>query len=214
MFHGLRAGKSHVGICSGWRLPVGSSAQAGLRPPSIFSLNSGNSVFCSPHRDEAEMEYLKIAQDLEMYGVNYFAIRVCWSLFEFPVYKQRLNQRPTAKMGYFLIPGWQTLYWFSGGESKRKGRGSYSLVFYFWSSIRSLVIKCQLSPHGDLSLVLCSAETCLNALRVTFDYFWLCEIWPTGSTCKYFLPPGHEESEAAFTDYWFVVVGLLFSLAG
>lgn len=27
-------------------------------------------------RDEAEMEYLKIAQDLEMYGVNYFSIRV------------------------------------------------------------------------------------------------------------------------------------------
>ncbi|KAI7813052.1 merlin, partial [Triplophysa rosa] len=26
-------------------------------------------------RDEAEMEYLKIAQDLEMYGVNYFSIR-------------------------------------------------------------------------------------------------------------------------------------------
>uniref|UniRef100_A0A7M4EG84 NF2, moesin-ezrin-radixin like (MERLIN) tumor suppressor n=1 Tax=Crocodylus porosus TaxID=8502 RepID=A0A7M4EG84_CROPO len=26
-------------------------------------------------RDEAEMEYLKIAQDLEMYGVNYFAIK-------------------------------------------------------------------------------------------------------------------------------------------
>ncbi|CAH2211546.1 jg6623, partial [Pararge aegeria aegeria] len=25
-------------------------------------------------RDEAEMEYLKIAQDLDMYGVNYFAI--------------------------------------------------------------------------------------------------------------------------------------------
>lgn len=24
------------------------------------------------------MEYLKIAQDLEMYGVNYFAIRVSW----------------------------------------------------------------------------------------------------------------------------------------
>lgn len=29
-----------------------------------------------PHRDEAEMEYLKIAQDLEMYGVSYFAITV------------------------------------------------------------------------------------------------------------------------------------------
>ena len=26
-------------------------------------------------RDEAEMEYLKIAQDLEMYGVNYFDIK-------------------------------------------------------------------------------------------------------------------------------------------
>jgi hypothetical protein len=29
------------------------------------------------YRDEAEMEYLKIAQDLEMYGVNYFQIKVC-----------------------------------------------------------------------------------------------------------------------------------------
>lgn len=27
-------------------------------------------------RDEAEMEYLKIAQDLDMYGVNYFSITV------------------------------------------------------------------------------------------------------------------------------------------
>lgn len=27
-------------------------------------------------RDEAEMEYLKIAQDLDMYGVNYFPIQV------------------------------------------------------------------------------------------------------------------------------------------
>lgn len=27
-------------------------------------------------RDEAEMNYLKIAQDLEMYGVNYFPIAV------------------------------------------------------------------------------------------------------------------------------------------
>lgn len=29
-------------------------------------------------RDEAEMEYLKIAQDLDMYGVNYFPIQVSW----------------------------------------------------------------------------------------------------------------------------------------
>lgn len=27
-------------------------------------------------RDEAVVEYLKIAQDLEMYGVNYFEIKV------------------------------------------------------------------------------------------------------------------------------------------
>lgn len=31
--------------------------------------------FC-PCRDEAEMDYLKIAQDLEMYGISYFAITV------------------------------------------------------------------------------------------------------------------------------------------
>ena len=28
------------------------------------------------YRDEAVVEYLKIAQDLEMYGVNYFEIKV------------------------------------------------------------------------------------------------------------------------------------------
>ena len=27
------------------------------------------------HREDAMMEYLKIAQDLEMYGVNYFSIK-------------------------------------------------------------------------------------------------------------------------------------------
>ena len=27
-------------------------------------------------REEAELEYLKVAQDLEMYGVNYFTIKV------------------------------------------------------------------------------------------------------------------------------------------
>ncbi|XP_073917084.1 merlin isoform X2 [Castor canadensis] len=39
-------------------------------------------------RDEAEMEYLKIAQDLEMYGVNYFAIRVCGCCPESPASEQ------------------------------------------------------------------------------------------------------------------------------
>ena len=30
-------------------------------------------------REEAQMEYLKIVQDLDMYGINYFQIRVCIS---------------------------------------------------------------------------------------------------------------------------------------
>lgn len=29
------------------------------------------------YREEAELEYLKVAQDLEMLGVNYFDITVC-----------------------------------------------------------------------------------------------------------------------------------------
>ena len=29
-----------------------------------------------PHREEAELEYLRVAQDLEMFGVNYFEIKV------------------------------------------------------------------------------------------------------------------------------------------
>lgn len=38
-------------------------------------------------RDEAEMEYLKIAQDLDMYGVNYFPISVS------PSFESILNPR-------------------------------------------------------------------------------------------------------------------------
>lgn len=34
-------------------------------------------------RDEAEMDYLKIAQDLDMYGVSYFSITVRHSFFVF-----------------------------------------------------------------------------------------------------------------------------------
>lgn len=79
------------------------------------------SVFHFPRRDEAEMEYLKIAQDLEMYGVNYFAIRVCGSFSRFSVFKQRLNQGQTAKMGYFLIPDGRL---FNGSVlKKRRGEG-------------------------------------------------------------------------------------------
>lgn len=32
-------------------------------------------------RDEAELEYLKIVQDFEMSGVNYFKITVCVNLY-------------------------------------------------------------------------------------------------------------------------------------
>ena len=30
-----------------------------------------------PYREEAELEYLRVAQDLEMFGINYFEIKVC-----------------------------------------------------------------------------------------------------------------------------------------
>ena len=29
-------------------------------------------------REDAEMEYLRVAQDLEMYGIQYYAICVCF----------------------------------------------------------------------------------------------------------------------------------------
>lgn len=32
-------------------------------------------LVCIPARDSAMLEYLKIAQDLEMYGINYFEIK-------------------------------------------------------------------------------------------------------------------------------------------
>ena len=41
--------------------------------PSFF--RSSELLSLSLSREEAMMEYLKIAQDLEMYGVNYFDIR-------------------------------------------------------------------------------------------------------------------------------------------
>lgn len=53
-------------------------------PPLSDPTKHRNADLFLSDRDEAEMEYLKIAQDLEMYGVNYFAIRVsvgCGSCF-------------------------------------------------------------------------------------------------------------------------------------
>ena len=45
---------------------------------NVLLLNVSSLIYfyIVPYRDEAEMEYLKIAQDLEMYGVSYFAITV------------------------------------------------------------------------------------------------------------------------------------------
>lgn len=42
----------------------------------VFNMPPFSFIFPCLNRDEAEMEYLKIAQDLEMYGVSYFAITV------------------------------------------------------------------------------------------------------------------------------------------
>ena len=34
-------------------------------------------LFCpAPYREEAELEYIRVAQDLEMFGINYFEIKV------------------------------------------------------------------------------------------------------------------------------------------
>lgn len=43
-------------------------------------------------RDEAEMEYLKIAQDLDMYGVNYFPISVSFKIFSITIKSFYLNK--------------------------------------------------------------------------------------------------------------------------
>ncbi|KAB0392880.1 hypothetical protein E2I00_016504, partial [Balaenoptera physalus] len=54
---------------------MGSKLSSVCAALQISHFRASDGVFHSPRRDEAEMEYLKIAQDLEMYGVNYFTIR-------------------------------------------------------------------------------------------------------------------------------------------
>lgn len=60
-------------------------------------------------RDEAEMEYLKIAQDLDMYGVNYFPITVSniirakYCSLKFSKLKKKLFCRIKKKPSY----GWE-----------------------------------------------------------------------------------------------------------
>lgn len=67
-----------MGQCGG---RVGGSAEAGQLCPHCPYLQgvagslTGTSVSPSTNRDSAMLEYLKIAQDLEMYGINYFEIK-------------------------------------------------------------------------------------------------------------------------------------------
>lgn len=53
-------------------------------------------------RDEAEMEYLKIAQDLDMYGVNYFPITVS-CLFDFLLYVIKVLLHSRSGFSYRFI---------------------------------------------------------------------------------------------------------------
>lgn len=81
-------------------------------------------------RDEAEMEYLKIAQDLEMYGVSYFSITV--SLF-FNICRL-LGSKLTS---HWLNVQWSTLhleFWklmlFKTETLRSLGRNNFLLVYF------------------------------------------------------------------------------------
>lgn len=53
-------------------LPVGVLGRFAAQDPAARVTVS---LFVLPARDSAMLEYLKIAQDLEMYGINYFEIK-------------------------------------------------------------------------------------------------------------------------------------------
>ncbi len=57
---------SNTKECSGRNFPTSE--------PKTSCLSTW-SVKLYPHREDATIEYLKISQDLEMYGVNYFSIK-------------------------------------------------------------------------------------------------------------------------------------------
>lgn len=79
---GYVGGKDHRLVCGAQRhRQVGVTIEAKQRKGSLVliiinKLTSCVLFFLMQFRDEAEMEYLKIAQDLEMYGVSYFSITV------------------------------------------------------------------------------------------------------------------------------------------
>ncbi len=49
-------------------------------------------------REEAQMEYLKIVQDLDMYGINYFQIRVSLRLVYYLLFYE-------SNSTYCCVPG-------------------------------------------------------------------------------------------------------------
>lgn len=42
----------------------------------MHSLSHLHLLCPAPYREEAELEYMRVAQDLEMFGINYFEIKV------------------------------------------------------------------------------------------------------------------------------------------
>lgn len=67
-----RRGRQRDSPWSAWLLAVHATCLR-LRPPRTSPLTMAR--VCPPTRDSAMLEYLKIAQDLEMYGINYFEIK-------------------------------------------------------------------------------------------------------------------------------------------
>ena len=45
------------------------------------------------HRNEAELEYMKIAQDLDMYGINYFEITVSLKVVKLTNFTQKFASK-------------------------------------------------------------------------------------------------------------------------
>ena len=131
----LRVGQSRAGSC---RAHVFTRVRGSAwRPPP-----SSDRVFASLRRDEAEMEYLKIAQDLEMYGVNYFTIRVCGSPCEFPGRRGRRSQGQTVKTSQHLS--------FLIYKMRIKIPSSLAYDFHWPSPVRAYLLKPESPNWGSM----------------------------------------------------------------
>lgn len=99
-------------------------------------------LFLSPTllwtRDEAEMEYLKIAQDLDMYGVNYFLIRVSQCRFAVSL------QTEPILGGASISLRWQGVW--------EQQRDCPVCLQYFWTDLCVCVALNKHLPFGPGSL--------------------------------------------------------------